>query len=138
MARWSSSLVTDSYVKGYRDFDVQEAYKACLRAAEYDTTGIVAPISERYHLPDASLWDTFRALHFIPLNYNKKYIHSVFVILCRLYSLTRKFPHYVFDMLQTVVFHSYRILYSNYFVFGIISIYKIETITWCSMHKMDK
>ena len=44
----------------------------------------------------------------------------------------------VFDMLQTVVFHSYRILYSNYFVFGIISIYKIETITWCSMHKMDK
>lgn len=39
----AASLVTDSYVKGYRDFDVQEAYKACLRAAEYDTTGIVAP-----------------------------------------------------------------------------------------------
>ena len=39
----AASLVADSYVKGYRDFDVQEAYKACLRAAEYDTTGIVAP-----------------------------------------------------------------------------------------------
>ena len=80
----------------------------------------------------------YKSTFFIPLNYNKKYIHSVFVILCRLYSLTRRLPHYVFDMLQTVVFHSYRILYSNYFVFGIISIYKIETITWCSMHKMDK
>jgi len=39
----AASLITDAYVKGYRDFDVQEAYKACLRAAEYDTTGIVAP-----------------------------------------------------------------------------------------------
>ena len=37
------SIITDAYVKGYRDFDVQEAYKACLRVAEYDTTGIVGP-----------------------------------------------------------------------------------------------
>lgn len=32
---------SDSYVKGYCNFDVQEAYKACLRTAEYDTTGII-------------------------------------------------------------------------------------------------
>ncbi len=37
----AASLIADSYVKGYRNFDVQEAYKACLRTAEYDTTGIV-------------------------------------------------------------------------------------------------
>ena len=27
-------------MKGYRNFDAKEAYKACLRAAEYDTIGI--------------------------------------------------------------------------------------------------
>lgn len=37
----AASLIADSYVKGYRNFDVQEAYKACLRTAEYDTTGII-------------------------------------------------------------------------------------------------
>ena len=36
MGYHAASLVTDFYVKGYRDFDVQEAYRACLRAAEYD------------------------------------------------------------------------------------------------------
>lgn len=39
----AASIITDAYVKGYRDFDVQEAYKACLRVAEYDTTGIIGP-----------------------------------------------------------------------------------------------
>lgn len=34
------SLVADAYSKGYRNFDVDEAYKASLRLAEYDTTGI--------------------------------------------------------------------------------------------------
>ena len=35
------SLIADSYAKGYRNFDVKEAYRACLRTAEYDTTGII-------------------------------------------------------------------------------------------------
>ena len=34
------SVIADAYAKGYRNFDVNEAYKACLRSAEYDTTGI--------------------------------------------------------------------------------------------------
>lgn len=44
------SLVTDAYVKGYRDFDVQAAYKAARRAAEYDTTGI-APVVPKFLYP---------------------------------------------------------------------------------------
>lgn len=39
----AASIITDAYVKGYRDFDVREAYQACLRTTEYDTTGIVGP-----------------------------------------------------------------------------------------------
>ena len=39
----AAAIITDAYVKGYRDFDVREAYQACLRTAEYDTTGIVGP-----------------------------------------------------------------------------------------------
>lgn len=35
-----ASLVADAYTKGYRNFDVDAAYKACLRVAEYDTVGI--------------------------------------------------------------------------------------------------
>lgn len=37
------SVIVDAYMKGSRDFDVQKAYQACLRVAEYDTTGIIAP-----------------------------------------------------------------------------------------------
>lgn len=39
------SLLADAYVKGYADFDLDEAYGACLRAAEYDTMGIQCPSS---------------------------------------------------------------------------------------------
>ena len=39
----AASIIADAYVKGYRDFDLQAAYKACVRAAEYDTTGIKCP-----------------------------------------------------------------------------------------------
>ena len=39
----AASLMADAYAKGYADFDLEEAYKACLRAAEYDTTGIKCP-----------------------------------------------------------------------------------------------
>lgn len=39
------SLLADAYVKGYADFDLDEAYGACLRAAEYNTMGIQCPSS---------------------------------------------------------------------------------------------
>lgn len=45
-----ASLVTDAYVKGYRDFDVAAAYKACRRVAEYDTTGIT-PVAPKWLYP---------------------------------------------------------------------------------------
>lgn len=46
----AASLIADAYTKGYADFDLQEAYKACLRAAEYDTTGIKCPALVLPHL----------------------------------------------------------------------------------------
>lgn len=36
-------VIVDAYMKGDRNFDIQEAYRACVRAAEYDTTGIKCP-----------------------------------------------------------------------------------------------
>ncbi len=53
----AASLIADSYVKGYRNFDVQEAYKACLRTAEYDTTGIIThPLVVPHLMPQAKYW----------------------------------------------------------------------------------
>lgn len=53
----AASLIADSYVKGQRDFDVREAYRACLRTAEYDTTGILCPPLVLPHLmPQAKYW----------------------------------------------------------------------------------
>lgn len=53
----ATSLIADAYTKGYRDFDVEEAYRACLRAAEYDTTGIHCPALVLPHLmPQAKYW----------------------------------------------------------------------------------
>ena len=46
----AASLITDAYTKGYADFDLQEAYNACLRAAEYDTTDIKCPSAVLPHL----------------------------------------------------------------------------------------
>lgn len=51
------SVIVDAYMKGNRNFDVQEAYKACLRAAEYDTCGIDCPDLVLPHLmPQAKYW----------------------------------------------------------------------------------
>lgn len=36
-------VIVDAYMKGYRDFDIQEAYKACMKTSSYDTTGIICP-----------------------------------------------------------------------------------------------
>lgn len=44
------SLVADAYTKGISDFDLKEAYEACLRSAEYDTTGISCPPAVLPHL----------------------------------------------------------------------------------------
>ena len=53
----AASIIADAYTKGYRDFDVQDAYKACIRAAEYDTTGILCPPLVLPHLmPQAKYW----------------------------------------------------------------------------------
>lgn len=50
-------VIVDAYMKGYRDFDVDEAYKACVRVAEYDTTGIICPPLVLPHLmPQAKYW----------------------------------------------------------------------------------
>lgn len=53
------SLVADAYAKGNRDFDLQKAYRAACRAAEYDTAGI-APAVPRwlypYIMPKARLY----------------------------------------------------------------------------------
>lgn len=43
-------VIVDAYMKGQRDFDVKTAYQACLRAAEYDTSGIHCPALVLPHL----------------------------------------------------------------------------------------
>lgn len=51
------SLMADAVAKGYADFDVKQALKACVRAAEYDTTGICTPPAVNACLmPPAKLW----------------------------------------------------------------------------------
>ena len=50
-------VIVDAYMKGYHNFNVNEAYKACLRVAEYDTTGIKCPPLVLPHLmPQAKYW----------------------------------------------------------------------------------
>lgn len=44
------SVIVDAYMKGDRNFDIQEAYKACIRVAEYDTAGIQCPALVLPHL----------------------------------------------------------------------------------------
>ena len=36
-------VIVDAYMKGDRDFDINLAYEACLKSANYDTTNIVTP-----------------------------------------------------------------------------------------------
>lgn len=51
------SVLADAYAKGDRSFDIQEAYQAARRAAEYDTTGICAPKAwVRALFPQAKYW----------------------------------------------------------------------------------
>ena len=58
-------VIVDAYMKGYRNFDAKEAYKACLRAAEYDTTGIKCPDLVLPHLmPKAKYYKN--AIGYIP------------------------------------------------------------------------
>ena len=46
----ADSLIADAYTKGYSDFDLHEAYNACLRAAEFDMSGIKCPPLIMHHL----------------------------------------------------------------------------------------
>lgn len=46
------SVIVDAYMKGYRDFNIEDAYKACLRSGEYDS---VAPIITTRNLKDNAL-----------------------------------------------------------------------------------
>ncbi len=63
----AASLIADSYVKGYSDFDVKEAYRACLRAAEFDTIGIHCPDLVLPHLmPEAKYWKN--KIGYVPCN----------------------------------------------------------------------
>ena len=58
-------VIVDAYMKGYRNFDAKEAYKASLRAAEYDTTGIKCPALVLPHLmPKAKYYKN--AIGYIP------------------------------------------------------------------------
>ena len=58
-------VIVDAYMKGYRNFDAPEAYKASLRAAEYDTTGIKCPDLVLPHLmPKAKYYKN--AIGYIP------------------------------------------------------------------------
>lgn len=51
------SVIADAYTKGYRNFDVDEAYRACLRVADYDTTGITThPLVLPHLMPQAKYW----------------------------------------------------------------------------------
>lgn len=45
----AASLIADAYTKGYSDFDLHEAYSACLRAAEFDMSGIKCPPLIMHH-----------------------------------------------------------------------------------------
>ena len=50
-------VIVDAYMKGYRDFDVEEALKMSVRTAEYDTAGINCPrlVLPRL-MPQAKYW----------------------------------------------------------------------------------
>lgn len=53
------SLLADMYTKGYRNYDVEKAYRHALRCAEYDTTGITQALP-RWKMgeimPEARYW----------------------------------------------------------------------------------
>lgn len=65
------SLVADAWVKGCRSFDVRKAYRAALRAAEYDTTGICCPDwMIPYVMPRARYWKN--AVGYVPCDRDKE------------------------------------------------------------------
>jgi len=60
------SIITDAYVKGIRDFDIDLAYKAVIRSTIYDTSGIIVhhPAIWEWLMPTAKLYN--QTLGFIP------------------------------------------------------------------------
>lgn len=51
-------VIVDAYMKGYRDFDTEEAYRAIIRTLTYDREGIKAPKSviEEQLMPESKRW----------------------------------------------------------------------------------
>lgn len=65
-------VIVDAYMKGDRNFDIQEAYRACVRAAEYDTTGIKCPDLVLPHLmPKAKYYKTQSATYRVTAKTNR-------------------------------------------------------------------
>ncbi|MGL5730976.1 MAG: GH92 family glycosyl hydrolase, partial [Bacteroidales bacterium] len=65
------SLIADSYMKGYRDFDVQEAYKQSLKIAAYDTANIHAhPLVVAELMPRAKYYKN--TLGYVPYDKDKE------------------------------------------------------------------
>ncbi len=62
----SIPVIVDAYFKGIRDFDVGKAYQAIVKAATYDTTGILFPSKEVQGklMPKAKLYN--KELGYIP------------------------------------------------------------------------
>ncbi|MCF0160159.1 MAG: glycoside hydrolase family 92 protein, partial [Bacteroidaceae bacterium] len=67
------SLVADAYTKGYRNYNVDLAYKHMLRSAEYDTTGITKACPKWLYpeiMPEARDWKN--KLGYIPCDKNNE------------------------------------------------------------------
>ncbi len=67
------SLVADAYTKGYRNFNVDLAYKHMLRSAEYDTSGITEACPTwlyPYIMPEARDWKN--KIGYVPCDKNNE------------------------------------------------------------------
>lgn len=62
------SVITDAYMKGIRDYDVEKAYKACIKTSLYDTTDILFPseVVKEKLMPIARKY--YNELGFIPVD----------------------------------------------------------------------
>lgn len=64
-------VIVDAYMKGQRDFDVETAYQACLRTAQYDTAGIHCPPLVLPHLMPKSKYYK-NTLGYIPCDFENE------------------------------------------------------------------
>ena len=64
-------VIVDAYMKGQRDFDVETAYQACIRTAQYDTAGIHCPPLVLPHLMPKSKYYK-NTLGYIPCDFENE------------------------------------------------------------------